>query len=77
MKNRTRALLVAPAALAVGFLAGVGPASAASSPNANCVGQAASTLNQIQPGLGGQLVSSAAHEAGGLGQFASTDCDQK
>ena len=46
--------------------------AAAASPNANCVGQIASSLNAVAPGLGGQVISSIAQAAGGVGELAST-----
>ena len=63
MKLSTRALVVAPAVLAVTLAVGGGPASA--DDHANCVGEFASTLTQfgqtwVFQGLGGGLVSEAA-----------------
>jgi hypothetical protein len=77
MKVQKRVLFIAPAAIAVTLLAGVGSASAASS-TGNCVGQNASFFNTgpgQPPGHGGHLVSFFARTTGGVGQYASTnDC---
>jgi hypothetical protein len=74
MNLRKRTLFVVPAALALAVGAGVGPASAAAGPNANCVGQIASGFNQFEPGLGGQYISEGAHESGGIGQIVRNKC---
>lgn len=70
MTSRARVLLLAPV-LAAGFLfAGAGPASAGTmSPNADCVGFAASTF-------GGPSIANASHVFGPgfIGFAASTNC---
>lgn len=71
MKIRKRSMLIVPAAAALLIGAGVGPASAATSPNADCVGSLASGLNvYIYPGLGGYIVSQYIAPAAWL----ATDC---
>ena len=79
MNLSTRALVVAPAVLAVTLAVGGGSASA--DDHANCVGEFASTLTQFGQtfgvqGLGGRLVSEAALREGGVARYASIDnCD--
>jgi hypothetical protein len=79
------ARLLAGAAVIAAILAAMAlPALAAESPNANCLGQFASELNQvgeelgIGPGLGGDVISNVAQGfAGQAGGFASSDCGQR
>jgi len=69
VKARTRALLVVPTMLTLTFAAGVGPAAAAPSPNANCVAQDISLLNSLGGlfgvhGLGGRVIAQTAKNHG-------------
>ena len=79
MNLSKRALVIAPAVLAVTLAIGGGPASA--DDHANCVGEFASTLTQFGQtfgvqGLGGRLVSEAARREGGVAEYANVDnCD--
>ena len=60
--SRARVLLLVPVLAAGILVAGAGPAYAATqSPNANCLGLTASSLNQNAHGLGGQVLKEAAH----------------
>jgi hypothetical protein len=68
-----RVAIIAPAAVAVALVTGVGPASAAASRPANCVGQLVSAANSVSPGSGGQGAAFFAHVLGGLGGPASND----
>jgi hypothetical protein len=72
-----RRIMATLAVMALLLAAMAAPAFAAN-PNSNCVGEAASVLNQphdpdFPPGSGGETVSEAARE-GTISETASTNC---
>jgi hypothetical protein len=76
-----RRIVATLAVMALLLAAMAAPAFAVANPNANCVGEVASQLNQPhvpepEPGSGGEIVSDVAHEEV-IGEAASTNCLQR